>query len=344
MKSESEIAIERVLIAGHGSIGKRHLGIVRKSLPDVEIMVLRNQFAEKIPEFADQISFSLDEAVKFRPNVAIIANPSSFHLEIAKAMVEIKCHILIEKPISSELNGVNKFLDLVRESNIVCQVGYNLRFCPSLQKFRELIHEGVVGNTMSVRCEIGQYLPEWRPHKDYRHSVSAQQKLGGGVLLELSHEIDYLRWIFKNVNWVSAWMGNLSDLQIDVEDCVNMILSFDSLQTNKEVIASLNMDFIRRDATRICTIIGSEGSLRWDGLKSKIEIFNKKTLKWDILSSYPNEIEQSYIIQWKSFLQSVKTGVSPFVRGEDGLAALEIIEAAKQSALNMGVQKKVITK
>ena len=79
---------------------------------------------------------------------------------------------------------------------------YNLRFLPSLQAYRERIQFGVIGKVLSVRCEIGQYLPSWRPGSDYRQAVSASRALGGGALLELSHEIDYLRWIFGEVAWV----------------------------------------------------------------------------------------------------------------------------------------------
>ena len=106
-----------------------------------------------------------------------------------------------------KLDGVDDLLGTVRARGVICQVGYNLRYLPSLSRFRDLINEGLVGGPLSVRCEIGQYLPNWRPDTDYRTGVTARSDLGGGVLLELSHEIDYLRWIFGEVEWVSSWVG-----------------------------------------------------------------------------------------------------------------------------------------
>ena len=96
----------------------------------------------------------------------------------------------------------------------MCQVGYNLRCFPSLSRFRDLIHEDLFGKPLSVRCEIGQYLPDWRPTSDYRAGVSARSDLGGGALMELSHEIDYLSWIFGDVEWVSSWVGNVSNWRL----------------------------------------------------------------------------------------------------------------------------------
>ena len=88
-----------------------------------------------------------------------------------------------------------------------------LRFLETLQCFRAEMAAGRIGAVHAVRCEIGQYLPAWRPDADYRTTVSAQKALGGGVLLELSHELDLLRWVFGEVDWLSAWIGRQSALE-----------------------------------------------------------------------------------------------------------------------------------
>jgi len=191
--------MHRVLIVGYGSIGQRHLKIVRESLPDAIIMVFRHQPTTTIPEMANLVTSSMEDVRLFVPEAAIVANPAPFHLEIAKALAEMGCHLLIEKPISDNLDGVEDLLGTVRAAGVICQVGYNMRYLPSLSRFRDLINQGLVGRPLSVRCEIGQYLPNWRPASNYRTGVSARSELGGGVLLELSHEIDYLCWIFGDV-------------------------------------------------------------------------------------------------------------------------------------------------
>ena len=150
-----------------------------------------------------------------------------------------------------------------------------------MSRFRDLINEGLVGRPLSVRCEIGQYLPSWRSDNVYRFCVSARSDLGGGVLLELSHEVDYLCWIFGEVDWVTSWVGNAGDLDIDVEDTVHLIFAFKSKGLSKPVIANLNLDFIRRDTTRICTVIGTEGSLLWNGLNGVIDIYKPGSNSWE---------------------------------------------------------------
>jgi predicted dehydrogenase len=297
-------------------------------------MVFRHQPTITIPELANLVTSSIDDVRSFAPEAAIIANPAPFHLHVAKALAGMGCHLLIEKPISDNSDGVEDLLETVRAAGVICQVGYNLRYLPSLARFRDLINEGLVGRPLSVRCEIGQYLPSWRADTDYRTGVSARSDLGGGVLLELSHEIDYLRWIFGDVGWVRSWVGNVGDLDIDVEDTTHLVLGFQSKEFNKPVIANLNLDFIRHDTTRICTVIGADGSLRWNGLTGVIDIYKSGGNRWDEYVVMPHQRDDSYRAQWVHFLTSIAESKVPLADGRAGLAVLKIVEAAKISARN----------
>ncbi len=328
--------INRILIVGHGSIGKRHLNIVRETLPGADIRVLRHQPCDATPEFADDCFNRLGDACAFAPQVAAIANPAPFHLEAAGALAAAGCHLLIEKPLSHTTEGVRKLLQLVRRQGLILQVGYNLRFLPSLEEFRNRIRAGAIGRVLSIRCEIGQYLPSWRPGTDYRQGVSARQDLGGGVLLELSHELDYLRWIFGEVAWVSAWMGRRSALEIDVEDTAHLTLGFGP--DDHSPVASLSLDFIRHDTTRQCTAIGEWGSLRWNGLTGAVEEWAAGNVTWQPVFHQVHQRDDSYRAQWHHFLDCVQTSQAPRVGGEDGMAVLKIIEAAWQSAAAEGAR------
>jgi len=148
----------------------------------------------------DHCVTSLDDALRFHPQAAVIANPASHHLDLAMPLAQAGVHLLVEKPVSSSTHRVSELIEVCRVRGITLMTGYNLRFLPSLKRFRELLEEKRVGRVLSVRAEIGQFLPSWRPGFDYRQSVSARATLGGGVLLELSHEIDYLRWLFGRWN------------------------------------------------------------------------------------------------------------------------------------------------
>jgi len=331
--------IERILVVGYGSIGKRHLRIVREQLPNATVMVLRHQPTQDIPELADWVTSSLDETIAFKPEIAVIATPAPFHLQTAACLAEAGCHLLIEKPLAAQTEGVSEFLSRIRSAKRVCQVGYNLRFLPSLVEFRKRVLQGDIGRVLSVRCEVGQYLSDWRSGSDYRKGVSARQELGGGVLLELSHELDYMSWMLGPVKWVSAWSGQLSDLKIDVEDTAFLTLGYSSLITGREVVATVALDFVRRDTTRTCLAIGSEGSLRWNALNGTVEWYPANASDWEPVFSNTQARDESYRDQFKSFLACVKSGASPLVDGEDGLATLRIIEAARSSMDKGGVRQ-----
>lgn len=328
--------INRVLIVGLGSIGKRHLRLARELLPNADIQVLRRQKCASTPEYANGCFSNLNQAIDFAPQLAVIASPSTFHIATARSLAQSGVHLLVEKPLSASLDGVAHLLETCHQQGTVLQTGYNLRFLPSLQRFRYLLNENVIGRVLSVRCEIGQYLPSWRPDTDYRQGVSARRELGGGALLELSHELDYLRWIFGEVDWVKATLSRQSDLEIDVEDTAHLILGFVPAADGHQLIGTVNLDFIRHDTTRLCTAIGVNGSLRWNGLTGVVEQFGAGAKEWRELFNYSHQRDDSYLAEWQNFIACVTEQKTPLITGEDGLKVLQIIEAARISAASGG--------
>ncbi len=321
--------IERALIVGYGSIGARHLRLLRAALPKADIRVLRrSDTGLSIPNASgcfDRVTTACD----FAPQVAILANPAPFHLELATALAGVGTHLLVEKPLSDTLEGVDELCTLCAARGLVLQVGYNLRFLDSLQRFRADLAAGRIGPILSVRCEIGQHLPGWRPDVDYRQTVSAQRALGGGVLLELSHELDMLRWVFGRVAWVSAWTGQSKTLEIDVEDCALVHLGFAA-----GPVAQLGMDFFRRDTTRTCTAIGAKGTLRWDAVAATVAHFDPEIGVWAALHTSTPARDDSYRAQIEAFLQAVaaQTPSTVAAQGADGAAVMRIIAAIHASA------------
>lgn len=333
--------ISRILIVGLGSIGERHKDIVCHLFPDASIKVLRLKFQNQLLESGSKVISTMRDAKEFSPEIAVICSPSTSHISLALDLAKQGSHLLIEKPISQSGEGVLELLEECAKKGITLMVGYNLRYLKSLQEFRRHVSEGLIGKPLSVRCEVGQYLPNWRPKKDYRESVSARSELGGGVLLELSHEIDYLRWIFGEVDWVRATLLRQSELEIDVEDTVHLTIGFEKSISGKQLIANLNMDFIRHDATRSCTVIGDGGSLRWDGILGEVSILQADKKIWKTLFGNDNEIEETYILEWQELVKAIEEKRLPAVTGEDGLRVVEIIEAARLSSKN-GIQTTVI--
>jgi predicted dehydrogenase len=205
-------------------------------------------------------------------------------------------------------------------------VGYNLRFNLPLQLLRQALLEGRIGRPLAVRAEVGQYLPEWRPG-DYRRGVSARKDLGGGVTLELSHELDYMRWLLGEVTAVSAQIGRLSDLEIDVEDTAEVICLFAN-----GALGSIHLDMVQRPAVRTCRVIGTEGTISWDALEPSVRLFSHATGSWSDLWSGPCDRNEMYVLELRHFLDCVRGKALPVVTGEEGRRVLEIALAVKQSA------------
>ena len=337
--------INRILIVGLGSIGKLHLQLLRDLLPNADIRVLRHQAGTSVPDVANGIFSSISEAINFKPQIAVIAGPSTTHVNAAQALAEVGVHLLIEKPISASLVGVSRLISTCQQYDCVLITGYNLRHLTSIQRFREVINDGIIGKVLSVRCEAGQYLPTWRANSDYRMGVSARRDLGGGVLLELSHEIDYLRWIFGEVDWVKSTLSRQGGLEIDVEDTAHLTIGFVRSDSKYQLIATLNLDFIRQDKIRQCIAIGDKGSLRWNGLTGQVDLYECGAKDWRELFKFSHDREYSYRVELREFIDCVIQNKKPLITGQDGLRVLQIIEAAKMSAelgLKVSVENEAI--
>ena len=322
--------IERLLIAGLGSIGSRHARVARSLMPDARIAALR-----RTPHTAaapiDEIFTSLEEALAWRPQAAVISGPATARLAVAMPLARASTHLLVEKPVADRTENAAALIAACEDSHAVLALGYNLRHSASLREFRARVHAGEAGTILSVRAEVGQHLSTWRPSVDYRASVSAQEALGGGVLRELSHEIDYLRWIFGEFTWVTAAIERASALEIDVEDAAYLTCGLRSPRGHA-VTAALTMDFFRHDQTRVCVAIGDRASLRWNGVARTVERLDAGSTAWSVVFADESGPDASYIAQWRDFLGAIASGRKPEAGGQDGLAVLRLIEAARQAA------------
>jgi len=321
----------KYLIVGLGSIGKRHLANLRRLCPVAQIGVLRlhsSIAANDVPKGADLQFISLSEALAFEPSAAIIAGPASTHLEIGSALATAGIALLIEKPIAHDTDGLLPLLRHCADLNVPLMVGYNLRFLPSLQECKRLIDSGAIGRILGVRAEVGQYLPDWRPGMRYQDGVSAKRALGGGALLELSHELDYLYWMFGMPQHVTACGGRYSGLEMDVEDMVAVSLEYAAPARLIEV----HLDFLQRAPSRTCKFIGELGTLIWDGITDALELFHIDEKDWRRIDGHAQpERNQMYIDELQHFLDCVAKKTSAICDGAQAYDVLSIVEAAKRS-------------
>jgi predicted dehydrogenase len=327
----------RFLIVSLGSIGLRHLRNLRILRPQSQIAALRLLAGSEasLPAGCDIQLRTMTDVKAFAPSAAIIAGPASTHREIAFELISMGVPVMVEKPFANSLNGLTEIVQTARKNKVPLMVGYNLRFKPSLVEARRRILSGVFGNILSVRAEVGQYLPDWRPGSDYRKSVSAQQSLGGGVLLELSHEIDYLYWFFGLPQRVSCRGGHLSGLDIDVEDTVELCLEYD----HPKRMVSIHLDFIQRNVSRSCKFIGTLGTLIWDGVDDRIDMFVAEPSPASSSDKFDTTDRNSmYLDELAHFLQCVETGSEPLIDGVQAYEVMIIVEAAKISMQTKSIQ------
>jgi predicted dehydrogenase len=328
-----QTSINRALVVGLGSIGRRHVRVLKILYPDLQIVLLRHNQCdgkeiEKLGVY--HCVTTVKDALLCKPEIAIVASPATKHIEIATELASAGVHLLIEKPISGDSCGIKKLIGLCCRMKITLMVAYNMRFMLSLKEFQKLLEKEKIGKIYSVHSEVGQYLPTWRPNTDYRKGVSARRDLGGGVLLELSHELDYLIWLFGPIKWVMASVSKKSDLEINVEDTASVLMGLTN-HYGDEISVTLNMDFIRHDTVRQCIAIGKKGTLRWSGITQQVHFFPKGGRKWEMLFSQKEGPDDTYMAEIKHFWSCVEKNQSPFITGEDGLNVIKVIEKIHQS-------------
>lgn len=325
---------DRFLIVGLGSIGRRHLECLREIRPTADITVWRQYHRDTaVPDGANRVVFSLEDALACKPVCAIVANPASMHVAAALALAESGVHLMVEKPLSDSLQDVERLISICETNELVLMVAYVLRFNEGLNIFRQAVQAGKIGRVLSFRAEVGQYLPDWRPGSDYRTSVSASRELGGGALLELSHELDYIRWVFGEVVAVSASITNTGTLDMDVEDLVEGILEMRSPE-GLTMTGSVHLDMLQHPPYRICRAVGKAGTLEWNAIEGMVRCFDPESKAWQSLYQSASAGRNSaYMQQLESFLDAVWNKQPPMVTGGDGRSVLQIIRAMRDSAV-----------
>lgn len=296
----------RVLIVGLGSIGKKHIAALKTINPDVEILALRNSLESE--SYEDIINvFDIDEIQGLKISFAIVSNPTSLHQFTIESLIPYHIPLFIEKPVFDSLNNEN-ILQKVKEKNIYTYVACNLRFLESLQFAKEYIDKKRI-NEVNIYC--GSYLPDWRPGQDFRKVYSANKELGGGVHIDLIHELDYAYWFFNKPKEVIKNVSNASSLEISANDYANYLLKYNTFNI------SIILNYYRRDPKRNLEIICDDGTLYVDILKNAVY--------WNDNLIYKSErgIQDTYLDQLRFFIDNILTKKASF---NDINEAYEILE------------------
>src|SRR5215207_1804262 len=335
----------KFLIAGLGSIGRRHLRNLN-ILGERDIVLLRTRKAT-LPD--DELAGypvetdPIEALQKHKPDAVIVANPTSMHLDVAIPAAEAGCHILLEKPVSHSLERVSILQQTAEKSGSKILVGFQFRYHPTLNKARELIQSNILGKILTVHAHWGEYLPQWHPWEDYRQSYAARAELGGGAIVTLTHPLDYLRYLLGDVGSLWSFNGHISPLEIDVEDIAEIGLKFAS-----GAVGGVHVNYFQQPPIHRLEIVGTNGTLRWDNADGVLQ-FYKMPAPFGSYSEDPPapvietfsppdgfERNQLFMAQTRHFIDVVRGEAEPVCNLNDGIQALRMALAAYESQ-KMGI-------
>ena len=295
----------KLLIVGCGSIGTRHC---RNLVTLKQEVFVFDRETDRMQNLIDKYKVTPYDipSQHIEIDAFVICVPPCWHLAFMKEAIKHNSHIFVEKPISNTLDGLDEIIAQAEEKNLIIQVGYQLGFSTRVRAAKLFLTESRLGKLLSIRAEFGQNLQMWHPKEDYRQSYTASEHLGGGIILEASHEIDYVRRLVDSeVTKVSCFAGKLSNLECEVEDTAEINLWFEN-----GVIGNIHVDMIQREYSRWCKLIGETGNM----------------------SFHIRRGNQPYLYEMRSFIDCITTGTKPDVDAQTGKRVLEIALACKQSS------------
>ncbi|MAV05487.1 hypothetical protein CBE37_01505 [bacterium TMED277] len=313
----SKIMLRNILIVGLGTIGKRYFNNLSTFFKDREVFIYKKLKNKSEKNFKTK-----------KIGAAIISNPSNLHIHSAIKFAKKGIHCLIEKPLSINFKGVTKLVKIKKKKNLSIQVGYNLRFLKGAQFFKKKFQNKKKQiKHITINCLTNML--NWRKDKNYKKFSSSSKKLNGGVLFELSHEVDYLRWIFGDIKEVFAIIKNTGKLKSDIDEIARILIKLKS-----GITADINLSLINHYEKRDCIVFTKQGYYEWNLLKDEVKKNNKSIFK-----NKKFDINQTQIDQIKNFLNSISKNSRSAANLEDGIKTLKTLLAIEKSSKS----KKIIT-
>ena len=320
----------KIAVLGCGSIGNRHIANLKRLGVNViawnrsEERAVATQAKHQIKVYRNKEELFLNE----KPDACFVCTPNSFHLADAIEAGMRDCHLFIEKPISSSLEGLNQLEEIINKKNLIVQVGANLRYDFGVKSVYEYYKSGAIGKVRWAHFHGGMYLPDWHPEEDYRQMYSAKRNLGGGVVLDFIHEIDLILWFFGQYNSINGRSYSSGMLEIETDDVADILFYYKNLNVN------LHIDYLQKPFTRGIKLIGDKGWCEWSLLEKKVSYYNQKE---NLLKEahYPKNYDKNdmYLKQSEEFLNSLQYRKKPDSSSNCGIAALKAALSIKSEVL-----------
>jgi predicted dehydrogenase len=255
----------------------------------------------------------------------VIANPSSMHLKPLLAAIEAGTPFYAEKPVVSTLDDLNLLKNCMARKRIPPNVvGCNLRFLPSLIVLKKMLDDRRLGNLVRADFEAGQWLPDWRPNQDYRLGYSANSSQGGGVLLDLIHEVDAALWLLGDFAHTTGYATHASELEIDTNDCAGILMA-----RVDGPITSVRLDYVSRKPVRRYTIVGDRGTVTWDLHTSTMVLDEAAGSQIIQLPAEAFNVSITYLSAMQELLSAIDDNRPSSQPLEEGLRTLSTVLCAK---------------
>jgi predicted dehydrogenase len=326
-----------ILVIGCGSIGRRHI----KNLLGLGHKVTATDVSADSRKAAGAalgvvVVETTEAGLALKPQAVLICTPPSTHLELAAKAINAGAHVFIEKPVSDTPDGIGSLEKLAAKKGKMVQVGYNLRYVPALVKLKRALEAGTYGKALSARVIFAQYLPYWRPGTDYRQGYTGKKRFGGGIILEASHELDYICWLLGKPVKLSCAARKVSSLDVDTEDTADILVDFES-----GALANVHLDFVRQDYKRGCGIECEKATLVWKlGWRSgrstlearSFDPARPEAIKSEMLLDVPWNANDMYVEEMKSFVSAIGAGRKPSPGLREGELALRLALKALESS------------
>tara|TARA_Y100000996_G_C22525645_1_gene644322 strand:+ start:160 stop:1155 length:996 start_codon:yes stop_codon:yes gene_type:complete len=320
--------MNKILIIGFGSIGKRHFNNISSNFNAEFIILTKRKDLKKLQKSGIIITNSLNEALSHKPNIAFVTNETSLHVKTATKLASNGIHLFLEKPLSNSMNGVKKLKSIVHKKKLISQMGCNFRFHPCIMQIKKCLTKNELGKIISVQVESSSYLPDWHPYEDYRYGYAARDDLGGGIALTCIHEMDFLYWFFGDVKKIFSVTGKYSDLKVKSDDLSAMIMLF-----KNNVVGELHLDYFQRPDFKSCKIKGTKSTLYWNSTSNEIKLFSQKNKSWKVIYKLNNyDKNEMYVNELKHFFKSIKDNTKTINDIGQGIKTLQITLSAKKSS------------
>ncbi len=311
-----------VLVVGAGSIGERHLRCFmntdRADVSFVEINEnLRRTVAERYPDATPYSSLEAAFEKEDQFDAAVIATPAPLHIEQSIWLIKKGVHLLIEKPLSLNLDRIDELRNLADSAGKIISVAYVTRANPILREMREALNTGQFGRPVELVVVTGQNFPTYRPA--YREIYYRDRKMGGGAIQDaLTHTINTGQWLVGNIDRVVADAAHQVLEGVEVEDTVHV------LARHGDVLASYSLNQHQAPNELTITVVCDRGTLRLEMHKQRWRSMKTPDTPWEDHDEFTFERDTLFEQQACFFMDAVEGVIPPLCDLQEGIESLKV--------------------